>query len=298
MEVYSVVAIHKDSRLLLFFVPRRMRSFFQNLPSLTFLPVAATLLLGSCEMLEFSPSDHRSPHHKQDLTAKHLARLAQTPLPAGDTLRFVFTGDSQRFYDEAEDLVKSVNQQPGVQFMLVAGDISDFGLAREMHWVDDHLQNLKVPYLTVIGNHDQVGNGREAYQKIFGPLNYSFTYGDTKFIMTDTNGREYNFNGRIPDMNWVNQELQDKSTSRQIIVSHVPPQDVDFDPAVRDAYVTALREAPRLAFEMNGHRHSFSIGEAFGDGVTYINSSAFDTRQYLVVTVWGDKQFRLKTVTF
>ncbi|MBB4599424.1 hypothetical protein HNQ93_001097 [Hymenobacter luteus] len=275
-----------------------MRSFFRTLPSRALLPAAAALLLGSCEMLEFSPNDHRGPDRQQDLTAKNLARLNQNPLPAGDTLRFVFTGDSQRFYDEAEDLVKSVNQQADVQFLIIAGDISDFGFGREMRWVDDHLRKLKIPYVTVIGNHDSVGNGRKAYEAIFGPLNYSFAYGDTKFIMTDTNGREYNFDGKIPNMPWVNQELRDTSTRRHVIISHVPPQDEDFDPAVRDAYVTALRNDPRLAFEMNGHRHDFSIGEPFNDGVTYINSYGFEKRQYLIVTVWGDKQFRLKKVQF
>lgn len=255
-------------------------------------------MLGGCELLEFSPNDHRASDKQQDLTAKNLARLAQRPLPAGDTLRFVFTGDSQRFYDEAEDLVKSVNQQAGIQFLIVAGDISDFGFGREMRWVDDHLRKLKVPYVTVIGNHDSVGNGRKAYEAIFGPLNYSFTFADTKFIMTDTNGREYNFDGKIPNMSWVSSELQDASTRRHVIISHVPPQDEDFDPAVREAYVTALRNDPRLAFEMNGHRHDFSIGEPFNDGVTYINSYGFEKRQYVIVTVWGDKQFRLKKVQF
>lgn len=182
--------------------------------------------------------------------------------------------------------------------MLVAGDISDFGMAREMWWVDDQLRKLKIPYLTVVGNHDQVGNGREAYKAVFGPLNYSFIYGDTKFIMTDTNGREYNFNGRIPDMGWVNEQLRDNSTRRHVVISHVPPQDQDFDPAVKDAYVSALREDPRLVFEMNAHRHDFSIGEPFGDGVTYVNSYGFEKRRYLIVTVWGDKEFRLKEIAF
>ncbi|MCR5887499.1 metallophosphoesterase [Hymenobacter sp. J193] len=263
------------------------------------LPAATALLLSGCaDLLEFSPNDYRSPGDQQDLTVKNLARLQAAPLPPGDTLRFVFTGDSQRFYDEAEALVKSVNQQAGIQFVLIAGDISDFGMGREMRWVDDHLRKLSVPYLTVIGNHDQVGNGREAYQHIFGPLNYSFTYGDTQFIMTDTNGREYNFNGQVPDLPWVQQQLADNGARRQIIVSHVPPQDEDFDPAVRDGYVRLLREAPRLAFEMNGHRHSFSIGQPFNDGITYINSNGFEKNQYVVVTVWGDKEFRLKHVQF
>lgn len=280
------------------FVLRSMSPFLRNLFNRALLPLAATGWLSSCEMLEFSPNDHRAPESQRDLTAKNLARLAAAPLPADDTLRFVFTGDSQRFYDDAEALVKSVNQQPGIQFMVVSGDISDFGLGREMRWVDDQLRQLKVPYLTVIGNHDHVANGRDAYQEIFGPLNYSFTYGDTKFILADTNGREYNFNGRIPDMDWVTPQLRATDTRRHVVLSHVPPQDVDFDPAVRDAYVKALREDSRLVFEMNGHRHSYSVGEAFGDGVTYINSYAFERRRYVVVTVWGDKEFRLKQVDF
>ncbi|OWP64293.1 metallophosphoesterase [Hymenobacter amundsenii] len=262
------------------------------------LAAGLALGLGSCELIEFSPNDYRGPADQQDLTAKNLARLAKTPLPTDDTLRFVFSGDSQRFYDDVEDLVKSVNQQPGIQFMLVSGDIADFGLAREMRWIDDQLRQLKMPYLTVIGNHDHVANGREAYQEIFGPLNYSFTFGDTKFIMTDTNGREYNFNGQVPDMPWVNQQLADRTARRHVIVSHVPPQDEDFDPAVRDQYTAALRADPRLVFEMNGHRHDYGIGQPFNDGVTYVNSYAFEKRRYLIVTVWGDKQFRLKQVSF
>ncbi|WP_240737350.1 metallophosphoesterase family protein [Hymenobacter metallicola] len=255
--------------------------------------------MGSCDMLEFSPNDHRVPEDERDLTAKNLERLRQTPLPPGDTLRFVFTGDSQRFYDEADDLVASVNQQPGISFFVVAGDISDFGFAKEMRWVNEKLRKLKVPYVTVIGNHDAVGNGREAYKHIFGPLNYSFVYGDTKFILVDTNGREYNFDGHIPNMPWVNQQLGDlQGARRQVVISHVPPQDEDFDPGVRNAYAQSLREARNLVFEMNGHRHSFSIGQPYNDGVWYVNSDAFSERRYMIVTVWGDKQFRIKQIKF
>ena len=264
---------------------------------------AAAVLFSGCELLEFSPSDFRGPESQTNLTQKNLDRLAEHPLPAGDTLRFVFTGDSQRFYDQAESLVESVNQQPGLSLMVVAGDISDFGLAREMRWVDKRLRKLNIPYLTVIGNHDHVGNGRAAYQHIFGPLNYSFVYGDTKFIMVDTNSREYNFNGRIPDMPWVQQQVSDlQGAKRQVVVSHVPPQDLDFDQSIMPDYTRTLAEAPKLAFELNGHRHDFSIGEPFGDGVTYINSYAFEENQYVILTLWNDAddkpQFRLKKVPF
>jgi Icc protein len=262
-------------------------------------PVAALLGLAGCNLIEFSPNDHRVLEEFTNLTEKNLARLHARPLAAGDTLRFIFTGDSQQFYDEAQDLVASVNQQKGISFLVVAGDISDFGLAREMKWVDEHLRRLTIPYVTVIGNHDLVGNGRPTYQHIFGAFNYSFVYGDTKFIMVDTSGREYNFDGTAPDMGWLRPQLANRDGARrQIVISHVPPTNDDFDPALRTPYVRALAEAQNLVFEMNGHNHSSSITEPYKDGVTYVNSDAFSERHYMVVTVWGDKQFRIKRVGF
>ena len=262
-------------------------------------PLAALLALTGCDLLEFSPNDHRVPEEFTDLTRKNLAKLQAKPLAPGDTLRFVFTGDSQQFYDEAEDLVASVNQQPGISFLVVAGDISDFGLAREMRWVDEKLRRLYMPYVTVVGNHDLVGNGRQAYQHIFGALDYSFVYGDTKFILLDTNGREYNFDGSAPNMGWLRPQLATSDGARrQVVLMHVPPYNNDFDPALAPPFVEALRTAPNLVFGMNGHNHGYRIGEPFNDGVTYVNSDAFSERHYMVITVWGNRQFRIKRVAF
>jgi len=265
-----------------------------------YLLLAAAMLAGtSCDLLEFSPNDHRVPEEFTNLTQKNLARLLARPLPPEDTLRFVFTGDSQRFYDEADDLVKSVNQRPGVQFVLLAGDVSDFGTAREMRWVDEKLRRLRIPYLTVVGNHDLIGNGRAAYQQLFGALNYSFVYGDTKFTLIDTNSREYNFDGQVPNIPWMQTQLSDsEGASRQIVMCHVPPDNEDFDPKMRYPFVQALRQTPNLALVLNGHNHSYRIGHPFGDGITYLNSDAFSERHYMVVTVWGNKQFRVERVAF
>ena len=261
--------------------------------------VAGLLGLAGCEIIEFSPNDHRVPDEFTNLTGKNLARLQARPLPAGDTLRFVFTGDSQRFYDEAADLVTAVNKEPGISFVLVAGDISDFGLAREMRWVDEQLRKLTVPYLTVVGNHDLTGNGRPAYQHIYGPLNYSFVYDSTKFILIDTNSREYNFNGRVPNISWLDEELaKAEGVRRQIVVMHVPPSNGDFDPALVQPFARSLRETPNLVCAMNGHNHSYRLGPLFGDGVLYVNSDAFSERRYMVVTVWGDKQIGIRRVAF
>ncbi|GAB2944616.1 metallophosphoesterase [Hymenobacter coalescens] len=258
-------------------------------------------LLAGCDLIEFSPNETRTPEAYRDLTRKNLERLQQQSNPmGGDTLRFVFIGDSQRFYEEAEPFVQSVNQQRGVAFVAIAGDISDFGLIREMRWVHDRLKKLRVPYLTVIGNHDHVANGREAYQKVYGPLNYSFEYGATRFVFVDTNGREYGFNGRVPDVSWVQQALSSPAPGikRQVVMSHVPPHDADFDPQLEMPYVQALSNAPRIAFELNGHKHDFGFGYPYENGLPFINSYSFEKRQYVVLTVWGAGEFKLDKVQY
>ncbi|MBF9239344.1 metallophosphoesterase [Hymenobacter sp. BT683] len=261
---------------------------------------AGLAVLAGCDLIEFSPNQTHSPDAYSDLTAKNLAALAQRPVPtAGDTLRFVFTGDSQRFYEEAEDLVRSVNRQRGIALLLVAGDISDFGLGREMRWVHDKLKHLRVPYLTVVGNHDHAANGRKAYQEVFGALDYSFTHARTRFIMLNTNSREYRFDGTVPNISWLERQLADTAgVRRQIIINHVPPMDGDFDPQLEQPYVRALEHAPRVVLALNGHRHSFSIGEPYRNGITFINSYSFERRRYVVLTLWGDHEFRLDTVDF
>src|SRR5690554_1333617 len=154
-----------------------------------------------------------------------------------DTLRIVLMGDTQRFYDEVDAFVKSVNQQDGVDLVIHAGDISDFGLSQEFIWVNDIMSKLRAPYVTVIGNHDLLANGPKVYKKMFGPLNFSFNYAGVKFILFDSNSREHNFNGLVPDIPWIEEELADNTHYESaILVSHIPPYDGDIDASLSEKY--------------------------------------------------------------
>ncbi|KAA9333329.1 metallophosphoesterase [Hymenobacter busanensis] len=259
----------------------------------------STVLLAGCTLLESNPNQTWAPPTAQHLTAQNLQRLRAHPKSPTDTVRFVFVGDSQRFYDETEDFVRSVNQQPGIDFVLVGGDISDFGLTRELRWVHRRLSGLRAPYLTVIGNHDQVGNGRAAYQQVYGPLNYSFRYGGTKFVCVDTNGRESGFRGRVPDVPWLRRELADTAgVRRTVVVSHVPPTDSDFDPQLIPAYTAAIGSSPQVVLHLAAHIHRYTAEQPYHDGVPYLTTYHMGKRRYLVLSVWGAGQFNLQTVSY
>ncbi|WP_025763704.1 metallophosphoesterase family protein [Dyadobacter tibetensis] len=263
-------------------------------------PALLIILIGlfySCEgLFHFSPNEITLKESEKNLNAKNIARI-QSQVP-NDTLRFIFMGDTQRWYDESSDFIKSANAQPGISFVVHAGDISDFGLATEFKWINDIMKNLKVPYVTVVGNHDLVANGPLVYESMYGPMDYSFEFGDNKFIFVNTNSREYKFNGRVPNLPWLLSELRDNPKNKNaIIMAHAPPFDADFDPSMQENFSKMLANDPNVRFTLYGHQHTFKDGEYYGDGVHYFVTTSMGERGYLLVSSWKEG-YKIERVLF
>ena len=200
------------------------------------------LLLDSCDAFEYSPNQVYSKSTKVALNAKNLKLL--NSLPQDDTITIAFVGDSQRFYDELELFIDTVNNIAAVDFVLLAGDISDFGLLAEFELINEMLEKLEKPYIGVVGNHDVVARGEQVFERMFGPLNFSFHYGGVKFVAHNTNGKEY-FAGDVPDMDWLRSQLVKSDTSEYFVtVSHVPPFSSDFDEKLIGKYTSLFHETP------------------------------------------------------
>lgn len=254
----------------------------QYLTILTFLTLAT--LITSCDQFEFSPNqsfDHASP---SNLNAQNLARLRRNA--EDDTVTIVFAGDTQRWYDEQERFVRKVNSLKNVDLVLLAGDISDFGLLQEFKWVHKRLSALRVPYFGIIGNHDMVANGRQIFQQMFGPLNYSFVYGGIKFIAHNTNGLEAP-GENIPDIGWLAHELQNTEGAGYLItVSHVPPFNaVEFGAESVKPYTDLLQTTPNLLLSLHGHVHQHQDFYPFGDKVHYMTSFSFGQSAFVLLQI-------------
>ncbi len=162
----------------------------------------------------------------------------------------------QRFYDDVEEFAARANQED-FDFVLMDGDISDFGINDEFSWIYDIMKHLKKPYVSVIGNHDLSGNGEKVFEQRYGPLNDTFITKNFKFILLNTNSREYDFNGRVPDIGWLQQQLNTNDFERAIVVSHVPPYSSsreanDFDPDLEQAYATTLSQSGKVNLSLHG----------------------------------------------
>jgi 3',5'-cyclic-AMP phosphodiesterase len=239
------------------------------------------LLLLACKKFEYSPYQTEKKDRPQNLNATNLSKLLSKAQTGDDTLCVLFTGDSQRFYKSLENLAGTANKMEDVDFLILAGDISDFGLVEEFMWIYERLEKLKMPYFCAIGNHDLTANGAQIYTEMFGARNFSFIYKDHKFIFHDTNGRAYGFNGTVPDLNWMKSELYDSSARWSVAVSHMPPYDVDFDRQLEAPYHALLAARPDFVVSLNGHAHHGNDVFYYNDHVRYITTTSVDHNECL-----------------
>jgi 3',5'-cyclic-AMP phosphodiesterase len=257
--------------------------------------LTAAWLVQSCDFFEYHPYETNVSSEYRDLNDKAIKTIGMSA--AGkDTITIIAMGDTQRFYDEVEDFVKSANNVPA-DFVILNGDITDFGLKDEYEWVHEMMRKLNKPYVAVIGNHDLSGNGDDIYKAMYGTLDQSFQVGRTKFILLNTNSREYRFSGRVPDIAWLRSELNGDNFDQAVVVSHIPPYDGDFDPELEEAYATTLAQSGKVKLSLHGHQHRFDHRMPYNDNIQYLVSTSMNERMYLVLKVHKDG-FTFKKVDY
>jgi Icc protein len=243
------------------------------------------LFMASFDSLEYSPIQKFDKNTPKNINAKNLERLLS--LPKDDTIRFVLSGDSQRAYDDLVPFVKAVNNIKGLDFLILNGDITDFGLLMEFERVHKILTRLNVPYIGIIGTHDLRANGLEIYKRSYSSeLDFSFIYGGVKFICHNTNSREYNFNGTVPNLNWLKKELEPAADVVAFIaIAHVPPTSNDFDQRLFYDYGKYLTENTKVLALLNAHIDKKSIQYPFNDRLPVISTNSIYNRRFLIVEI-------------
>ena len=249
----------------------------------TYIVSLIILLVGCSDNHEFSPNQVSDRNSPQDLNNKNLLRLYASP--QDDTITIAFAGDSQNFYDEVDAFVERVNGIPAIDLVIIAGDISDYGFLQEFEWIHKRLAALNTPFIGVIGNHDLVANGEAVYRRMFGSLDFSFVYDSVKFVIHNTNSREY-LKGNVPDLEWMGRELAPENGVRHYVgVSHVPPFSDDFAPELEDAYSSLMASTPGFLTSLHGHIHRHTDGYPYEDGVRYITAQSFDKRNFVLLRI-------------
>ena len=252
--------------------------------SAALLMIVSMLFTACSKMIQYHPNEIRLDASERDLNRKNIARIEA--LPARDSFKFVVIGDTQRFYDELDDFVAAVNQRSDISFIIMNGDITDFGINREFKWIARSLKQLRIPYVGIIGNHDMLANGRRLFGEMFGAENFSFRYSGYSFVALNTNALEDGFEGTIPDLAWLRDALDSVPEPEEAFVfSHIPPFDNDFDPVLQQNYVNTIRNSGIVRYSIHAHQHRYSFTQPYGPDLNFLVVADMNKRMYAVLTV-------------
>lgn len=243
------------------------------------------LFVTSCDVIDYHPYDVNIKGER-DINAKNITKIEERCLRRS-TFRFIAMGDTQRWYDETEDFVESVNQRSDIDFVIHGGDMSDFGLANEFMWQRDIMNRLNIPYVTLIGNHDCLGTGKDSYQNIFGNQNFSFIASRTKFVCLNTNAMEYDYSNPIPNFDFMEQQVTERADEydQTILCMHARPNSDQFNNNVSKIFELYVRQFPNVLFCTNAHDHHIIVEDIFNDGIIYYGSDCIKRRSYLLFTI-------------
>lgn len=247
------------------------------------LPAAG--LLTSCDMFEEHPYDV-DISGPRDVNARNIA-VIEAGTAGRTSLKIAMVSDSRGSLDDLKDAVAAINARADIQFVLHGGDLTDFGLTDEFEWARDILNRLRVPYVAVIGNHDCLGTGRDAYHAVFGDVNFAFTAGNVRFLCLNTNALEYDYSEPVPDFGFLDLQLAGfpPQAEKTVFLMHAAPGTDVFNNNVMRVFQRYVGLFPSVQFCAYGHSHQFSVTDLFGDGVLYCQCPNVAKRKYLVFTI-------------
>lgn len=251
------------------------------------LPMLA--FLTSCDLIEYHPYsvDTQGIAH---VNQSNIDRI-EAACSGKDTLRFALISDTQRQYNDTRDLVADLNAHDSLDLVIHAGDLVDFGMTDEFVWMHRLLSDLCVPYVALLGNHDVLANGYEAFCSMFGPPNFMFVAGRVRFVCLNTNALEFDYSTPVPDFAFIDSCLADDARRpglRTIVAMHSAPQTLLFNNNVADVFEAYITRFSDLVCCLHGHGHSYEHHDIFGDGVMYYSSPNPKKRHYLIFTVTPD----------
>ena len=240
----------------------------------------------SCEKIfEFSPYQANVGDKYKNTTTKNLDKIKQIEINDTAIFKFALIADNHYYYNNFRDAIDDINKNSEIIFVLHEGDITDQGLLKEYEIFYHIMGNLKIPYLTVIGNHDYKSNGGKIYKEMFGEYNYSFVFNKCKFIMFDDIVWE---SDKELDFSWLESELQnDISYNHVFVISHIPPFTDQFDSKMEKRFKDLIFQN-NVKLSIHGHNHGYYYNEYYNNDVEYLIVPCPKVRQYCIITVFQD----------
>lgn len=263
------------------------------------------VILSCCDNFESSPYG-AAIKGKRDTNAASVESITKknTNLP----IRFAFITDTHDATKETKRAIEIIRDRGDVDFIVHGGDLTDFGLPKEFMWCRDAMEKSELPFVTVIGNHDCLGNGEDSYEWIFGPKNYSFDVAGVHFVCLNTIALEYDYSEPVPDLNFILKDAESVAKTNQehpgsithtVIVMHSRPFDEQFNNNVATPFLYYLQQYPGMktedgddsytkAFCLCGHNHNFQVTDLYDAGLLFYQGDNITKRSFMIFTIDED----------
>ena len=250
--------------------------------------ITVCLVFSGCDAFQYHPYEVRFDGDR-NINENNIVRIEEQCRNL-DSLCVAFISDSHHDYSDLCDMVRDINRRDSVDFVVHLGDLTDTGTIKEFVWARDYISGLNKPYVALIGNHDFLGTGDEIYRKMYGPMDFHFIAGRVKFLCINTNATEYDHIADIPDFEYLENAVTTDSAlfDRTIVCMHARPYSDQFNNNVAKPFEYYIKQLPGLLFCINGHDHSFSFDDIFGDGVMYYGVTCTSDRQYMIFNIYKE----------
>ncbi len=243
------------------------------------------LLISSCDYIQYSP--HELISTDIPFNERNLDTISYNGAMNEAKFSFALIADSHFAFDSLMMAVNHINDI-NPDFVIHLGDITDNGLNNEFKISNNIMKKLNAPFLVLLGNHDCLANGKNIFKELYGSTDFSFVYGNSKFIILNSNSWEFS-GENVPDINWLEDELMDRDLYKHVFVfTHIPPFTRGFDKKKSKSYKNLMKKY-NVTYSIHGHNHEFWKGEYYNDGVTYILVDDVGDKNFVIITVDGDK---------
>ena len=179
-----------------------------------------------------------------------------------DTFRFAFVSDTHVGSSTgAEDLratVRDLNSLTELSFVVISGDITEYGSRDQLRLAKEILAGLRVPYHLIPGNHDTKWSesGATDFARLWGADRFVFDQGPFRFIGLHQGPIMKMGDGHWSpqDVRWLEQTLKKPRTKDQpvVFVTHYP-----IDDGIANWYAALdLLKQSNIQVVLCGHGHA------------------------------------------
>lgn len=198
--------------------------------------------------------------------------------------------------DDLRRTVADLNKQRDIDFVILSGDVTEFGSDDELALAKQILDSLRLPLYVIPGNHDSnwSESGANSFRKIFGAEAFFFKHKGYQFIGTTSGPNMRMSPGQIPRENlvWIDSvfKANPEANVPLISINHYP-----LDSSLNNWYSLVDRLYERnIQLALCGHGH---INKLYNwDGIPGVMSRSNlrakeEVGGYNIITLTGDSAF-------